>query len=764
MNTRLTAVSLAVLASLALAGCGGGGGGGGATLSGTVAVGAPLAGATVEVTDANGVTRSTTAAADGTYSISTAGLVAPLVIRATGDLGDSVVRLSSAVASLETSTTANVTPITEAVVASIATGYDTKSITPSGITASGLSSAMGQILTAVSNVATAVGYRGTNPIQDAFSTDATGLDALLDAVAIKATSAGVNIVNKGKAISDAQTPETVVVSTSGSTVSVSGQLSTPDALLGTKLLALQQKINACFAVSAQSRLTVLYTDSAGERTPDDATLSAACSSFVSTGYRHNGKSFALRWVDDLAAAQGATLADTEPSGSVSIVPRFAIPTATADVFEYVVDITWKDKDGVGYARPEVLRLNGQGDLELYGNRRGYNMFVEPTITVINAKNSTHADGQSSNRTEGRLRILANPYLSGGAYQYTTTPAANVPSADLVPSPTLGCVWLTGRHISGITNHDPSSPKGGILLKTPHTSVTGSQNYMAIARQYVASFDPLNDQTHLNRLLTDCEVSADAFGNSFTDERYTTWRTNSNYTIDLLVPTGSDFAFDGTDSDTNALRYSTDGHGPVFAPAMLSPAERQAADQISLPRYTFYVLGRTVPTSPDGTSAPVAQFKDRTAPYLLEVMNTRMIRALPTLTDGANIVTPTLSDAVIAQYLRSEGSGVGQVDTLSVNWTNTSDVWAQRLGTSSFYRRDARRVFPPSRVSESFKVKKTESSKEVSLSTPLPPFAAVNGQYGNPPVDIYAVYREIWLRGVDSGGRQIQPVWSYEQLR
>jgi hypothetical protein len=68
------------------------------------------------------------------------------------------------------------------------------------------------------------------------------------------------------------------------------------------------------------------------------------------------------------------------------------------------------------------------------------------------------------------------------------------------------------------------------------------------------------------------------------------------------------------------------------------------------------------------------------------------------------------------------------------------------------------------VSESVKVKKTESSKGLSLDTPLPAFTAVNGRYGTPEVDIYAVYREIWLRGVDDQGRQMQPVWSYEQRR
>lgn len=104
--------------------------------------------------------------------------------------------------------------------------------------------------------------------------------------------------------------------------------------------------------------------------------------------------------------------------------------------------------------------------------------------------------------------------------------------------------------------------------------------------------------------------------------------------------------------------------------------------------------------------------------------------------------------------------------LSLNWTNASanEVWAQRVGAAAFYRRDATSVFAPSRVSDSLKVKKTESSKDFTLDEPLPSFASVSGQYGNPLVNIHSVSREIWLRGVDSRGRQIQPLWSFEQLR
>lgn len=142
--TRLIA-SLAAVAAMALtAGCGGSGGGsnssgntdsgqtgtpasevGPFTISGVAAIGAPLLGATVTVVDGKGVQQGSTRTntSDGSYSVTlnNAHIPLPLLIQATGvDMTGIPVTLHSVVQTSTTGATrgtANISPITEAVVA-----------------------------------------------------------------------------------------------------------------------------------------------------------------------------------------------------------------------------------------------------------------------------------------------------------------------------------------------------------------------------------------------------------------------------------------------------------------------------------------------------------------------------------------------------------------------------------------------------------------------------------------------------------------------
>ena len=95
--SALTAISSAIY----LVGCGGGGGGqepvsqpppapvvATPSLSGVAAVGAAVGLATITLTDANGLTRKTTSAADGSYRFDDlSGLQAPFQVQASGTLG-----------------------------------------------------------------------------------------------------------------------------------------------------------------------------------------------------------------------------------------------------------------------------------------------------------------------------------------------------------------------------------------------------------------------------------------------------------------------------------------------------------------------------------------------------------------------------------------------------------------------------------------------------------------------------------------------------
>ncbi|MCA8129954.1 hypothetical protein LGM75_26725 [Burkholderia multivorans] len=89
-------------------------------MTGTVAIGTVLTGATVTVTDSVGNTATATSGANGTYNVSLTGLTAPFLVTATDPSGASGT-LYSVVASTGTANgapvTANVTPLTTAVAA-----------------------------------------------------------------------------------------------------------------------------------------------------------------------------------------------------------------------------------------------------------------------------------------------------------------------------------------------------------------------------------------------------------------------------------------------------------------------------------------------------------------------------------------------------------------------------------------------------------------------------------------------------------------------
>lgn len=196
LNATVLVVCSAMLSAV-LAACGGGGGGASTpvasgpvattakTLSGTVAVGAPIINATLTIKDANGTTRTATVGADGGYTgISVDGLVAPFQIQACG-LVDGSYQCIYAVALKDG--VANVTPITNATV-TLALGKDASSMFGAGGHAPStteLNAQSQQLATALGPVLTALGLPANLDFSTtAFKADRTGVDKLLDAVKV----------------------------------------------------------------------------------------------------------------------------------------------------------------------------------------------------------------------------------------------------------------------------------------------------------------------------------------------------------------------------------------------------------------------------------------------------------------------------------------------------------------------------------------------------------------------------------------------------
>ena len=201
MHYRLTRLLVLVIAAVTLAGCGGGGGGGTSStssipststttaptspttaLTGTVAKGAALAGATVTLVDATGKSISTTTAADGTYTLDVTGMTAPFIITATD--GTNTLHSVALAAGV-----ANVTPVTEVIAATYFQSQGTTLANavsnPSGVTlptAGSLGRVTRAVLTSMGPLMQRHGLDPSrfDPTTTAFHANHAGFDGVLD--------------------------------------------------------------------------------------------------------------------------------------------------------------------------------------------------------------------------------------------------------------------------------------------------------------------------------------------------------------------------------------------------------------------------------------------------------------------------------------------------------------------------------------------------------------------------------------------------------
>ncbi|MDR3369124.1 bifunctional metallophosphatase/5'-nucleotidase [Rhodoferax sp.] len=110
----MPALCVAVIGSVLLFGCGGSSSGSSVTVSGVAATGAAMSGATVAVMCVNGQANTSKTATDGSYSIAASGTF-PCMLEAS----DATHKLHSVASGSGSSATANITPLTEQMVASL---------------------------------------------------------------------------------------------------------------------------------------------------------------------------------------------------------------------------------------------------------------------------------------------------------------------------------------------------------------------------------------------------------------------------------------------------------------------------------------------------------------------------------------------------------------------------------------------------------------------------------------------------------------------
>jgi hypothetical protein len=421
MNKATHPYFFVILIACLLTACGGGGGSGTASsesvtsLSGTVAIGAPLAGAVVTATDVNGTTSSSVVADnDGNYqNLDISKLKTPFLIEAIGQLGQTPYKLSAPVAEA-TSTTANVTTLTTTLSALIA-GGDPETLSISSITPTAIATATQTLTSVIAPVMQTVGVSSTNfnpitsvqqiisgvsnnynPITAAFKADSTGQDKLLDALDIRHRSTGTYITNRLEPVTEGNTDadlSEVEIKNGGS----GGTLPAGTDRDVASLKEIARQLTACFAIPAAQRVSAT-PDVFG--TPIPSSTHTACQSFLDSDYQHNTYSFEQRWVNIL---QDSAFDGAKFTIQLRYVVSSAFPSIGKDA--YVTNVYFKDSSGNGYTRPEVAILNS-GAYKLYGNHRLLDTGSEPVITKIT--DFTNTATSAGNRIEGRLRFWMTP--------------------------------------------------------------------------------------------------------------------------------------------------------------------------------------------------------------------------------------------------------------------------------------------------------------------------------------------------------------------
>lgn len=234
-NHSRLGIALATATLIGLSACGGGSSGSSpaavttTTFSGTAATGRAMANAAIRITCASG-SGSTTAATDGSYSTAIASITLPCALQATGSDGTVLYSVTSATATGSNTQVANITPLTQLLVASLsgmdpATFFSNVSSTPTSLSGVVTDSAVATAQTAVLALLTSAGI-STASLPNLISgslvagSASSVYDVALDALQTLVTSSGTSLATLTSTVAASSTATT----TTSSTVSLPANL------------------------------------------------------------------------------------------------------------------------------------------------------------------------------------------------------------------------------------------------------------------------------------------------------------------------------------------------------------------------------------------------------------------------------------------------------------------------------------------------------------------------------------------------------------
>lgn len=392
-------------------------------LVGVAATGAPMAGATITVVDGDAATADpapVTAGADGRYTVDVSGLKGPLVVNASGRVDGEPVSLVAVVpaATAAVDNAVNVTPLTNAVAALVAPGGNPQALRTAATLASAVTARkvddattlLVNTLKSDARIAAALGA-GFSPLSTPFSADGSGIDAVLDKLAIEVTPAGVAITSLAAPSTEAGAPATVTLTaalaaTPASAPSLPASLPPGDLPTAAELAALGKKLEDCLALPVASRVTL---DATGT-----ATAVLGICNYAPTDWRSNGRN----WVEELGQFTFARdqLTGTRLGRATIALTLAAARHTDAKVFKhpYCNDATcviarWPmTLPGGRISQTDwVLAMVG-GAWNFVGNQRPYRSFVESRLT---RKIGINRDGAGTGST-------IDPYFLADRFEST----------------------------------------------------------------------------------------------------------------------------------------------------------------------------------------------------------------------------------------------------------------------------------------------------------------------------------------------------------
>jgi hypothetical protein len=341
-------------------------------ITGTVASGNPVAGATVTATDVNGKTATATADGNGNYTLVTTSLSAPIALVATDPSGQAspMISVLAALPAAGQSSTANVTTLTTALTALLtsdgnAMDFVTQGATTSlsAVTTSSVQSATSTLDTYLSNLLSATGLPSNfDPVATTFTANHTGADALIDMVTIVPEGSATYLAYKTPSSSSTSQSSAYLTLNSTSTPSNVPVAPTVSSTAVTNLVSLQTYLGTLPAA--------LQSCGAAGGT------GSACNGVIDGSYLDNGFTNITQYDSDLSSSS------LNLSGSVP----FTVSVNSAGT-SALVGIPYGLSSSTGnqgqYTLYTTVQQTASGSWDIIGNQLPYNLSVTTRTTYRN---------------------------------------------------------------------------------------------------------------------------------------------------------------------------------------------------------------------------------------------------------------------------------------------------------------------------------------------------------------------------------------------